>query len=556
MNLTEATKQLLQRAITFIGSSPWAGEYLVRLERLLGQMNEPCVLAVAGRVKAGKSTLINGLLGDDLALVGATETTATINYFRYGIPDDPARPVCCIWASGRRTWETRAFVDGLQGTDEQSLKKAASVSHLEFYLSHPDLKEVTLVDTPGTDALAGEDEQAHEEIVNRFFSGEERRELRDRHTEETRRLSDSADAVIYLVGQVAHVSNESFLSEFRAASSGQTRALNAIGVMSKVDVQDDIVEQRQELAASVASKLDKELNTVVPVSAALWQMVRKLEADESRLRDIQDTIRRIPESRFQRMLRDERAFLRDYDDCPVSVEKRKALIEKMPWRVWVLLARALFAQEHDAAIAELKAISGFEELHRLIHDHFFKRSRLLRCFRIINDLAVIVDEIQRTRLYDYRRDIQKAKKELIEFTDFIIAHPEGKSDTANRLRRYLEAHVPEDRAAELEEGTEEVADKLEEVRDQLGSINRQFHGLQLLEQAADDVFTPEEVAELQALFGLYAQESSQRDDVSQRQIYWRQAHMQSRDRLRKQVADQAVYFYGQRLAEEQEKGTS
>jgi ATPase subunit of ABC transporter with duplicated ATPase domains len=62
------------------------------MERLSGQVDQPCVVAVVGRRKAGKSTFLNALPGEDLATVGAAETTATINYFRYGQPN-PQRPV-------------------------------------------------------------------------------------------------------------------------------------------------------------------------------------------------------------------------------------------------------------------------------------------------------------------------------------------------------------------------------------------------------------------------------------------------------------------------------
>ena len=62
------------------------------MDRLSTQVDHPCVVAVVGRMKAGKSTFINALLGEDLAKVGVTETTATINYFRYGRPN-PVRPV-------------------------------------------------------------------------------------------------------------------------------------------------------------------------------------------------------------------------------------------------------------------------------------------------------------------------------------------------------------------------------------------------------------------------------------------------------------------------------
>lgn len=39
------------------------GEPAMRLERLAAQVDQPCEVAVVGRVKAGKSTFINALLG-------------------------------------------------------------------------------------------------------------------------------------------------------------------------------------------------------------------------------------------------------------------------------------------------------------------------------------------------------------------------------------------------------------------------------------------------------------------------------------------------------------
>ena len=95
------------------------------------------VLAVAGRVKAGKSSFINAFLGQDLALVGVTETTATINYFRYGRVPDPAKPVKCVWDTGVETWEDQAFLDSLQGNTIDVLKKATGINHLEFFLDNP-----------------------------------------------------------------------------------------------------------------------------------------------------------------------------------------------------------------------------------------------------------------------------------------------------------------------------------------------------------------------------------------------------------------------------------
>jgi hypothetical protein len=132
--------------------------------RLSAEVEQPCVVAVLGRMKAGKSTFVNALLGDDLARVGAVETTATLNYFRYGRAD-PARPVRCHWQNGSVTDEDCAFADSLQGNDEDALRRASGVRYLEFHLLNPLLERITLVDTPGTCAVVDDHIQRTAEFL-------------------------------------------------------------------------------------------------------------------------------------------------------------------------------------------------------------------------------------------------------------------------------------------------------------------------------------------------------------------------------------------------------
>src|SRR5947207_2428371 len=68
----------------------------VEFENLAEQVHQPCVVAVMGRVNTGKSTLINALLGINVAKVGDIETTSTITHFHYGRPD-PDHPFRCYW---------------------------------------------------------------------------------------------------------------------------------------------------------------------------------------------------------------------------------------------------------------------------------------------------------------------------------------------------------------------------------------------------------------------------------------------------------------------------
>ena len=565
MDLRERTIEAIDQAVGFLADSPWSGRYLARVERLRAQVEEPCVLAVAGRVKAGKSTLINALLGQDLSLAGAAETTATINYFRFGAPEDPLRPVCCVWRNGHRTWESKAFLDSLQGTSEESLQRAESILHLEFYLPHPDLREVTLVDTPGTDAIVGGAENSHETVTARFFGmggqlterqAERVRSLQEHHSAETRRLAASADAVIYLVGQVAHVTNQEFLTEFQQASSGQTRALNALGVMSRIDLLDDVFVARHELANAIAAKLATELNTVVPVSAGLWRALSILKADSPRLNAMKEALCSIPADRFTRMLASDRAYLREYPDCAVPVGMRQSFMEGMPWRVFVIVARELRSKPVPDALAVLEEMSGFIELRRLLQNHFFRRGQLLRCFRILSDLHAILCDVRRSALYEYKQRIKSTRQDLLDFTDFIVEHPRGSSDVANRLRRFLSDALPKDNSAELDQASAVMLAKIERVRSELESVNQQFCGLQMLEGAPQGVFTDAELTELRVLFGLYAT-SRESDPVERRRLavkqqpYWRQVQFESRDPQRKAVAELAQLFYGRQLIDQQ-----
>src|ERR687889_294263 len=160
---TELTA-ILKRAAKRLRGAGLPAELAERLEVLAGQVHQPCVVAVVGRVKVGKSTFVNALLGEDLAKVGTTETTATINYFTFGTPD-PERPVRCHWRSGRVTDESRAFLDGLQGNDLEILRRADGIDHLEYYLPNPLLKQITLVDTPGTGAVVEEHQDRTAEFM-------------------------------------------------------------------------------------------------------------------------------------------------------------------------------------------------------------------------------------------------------------------------------------------------------------------------------------------------------------------------------------------------------
>src|SRR5829696_4477406 len=127
----------LNRSAELLREAELPGDLAAEMDRLAGQVDERCVVAVVGQVKVGKSTFVNALLGGNLAKVGTTETTATINYFTYGRPPVREKPVRCHWRGGKQTWEDRAFLDSLQGNDMETLQRADGGERLEYFLDHP-----------------------------------------------------------------------------------------------------------------------------------------------------------------------------------------------------------------------------------------------------------------------------------------------------------------------------------------------------------------------------------------------------------------------------------
>jgi GTPase SAR1 family protein len=56
----------------------------VELDRVLKRIDEPLRVAIAGKVKAGKSTLLNALVGERIAPTDTGECTRIVTWYRNG----------------------------------------------------------------------------------------------------------------------------------------------------------------------------------------------------------------------------------------------------------------------------------------------------------------------------------------------------------------------------------------------------------------------------------------------------------------------------------------
>lgn len=534
---------LLSHAAKRLRSSGLPNELAAQMERLAEQVRQPCVVAVVGRVKAGKSTFINALLGQELAKVGVTETTATINYFRYGQPH-PERPVRCYWRGGRITNEDRAFLDRLQGHDEETLRRAEGIDHLEYHLLHPYLQQVTLVDTPGTGAVVSK----HQDRTAEFMRLE--RQLRERHNKETLRLGSEADAVIYLLGPTARVNDQRFLQEFREITQGQSRALNAVGVMAKIDLQPAVLARREQLAAKAAAQFKDKLNTVIPVSAGIRRALDHLLANQqASLSRLMETLRRIPPNTLHKMLLSPQFY--QHKPAPVSAEERLKLLGDMPWTVFTTIARQATdpALDVTAIINNLNTMAGFEQLNAVLERHFFKRSHFLRCHRIVHDARRILDTIKYKHLPEFQQRARKEQAQLTRFLSF-IEQANGSPGVAQELESFVRTTLA--KRVDVEAVLSELERAFGHLFHQLEAHNADFEALQQLEEHPA-TFSADELNELRALLGLYGTENNLRLPssgaisvayIAKRQAAWRRIALGSRDLVRRAVAERAIERLG------------
>lgn len=135
--------QLLNRHPETIEEARLIGEQIAALDhtRLFR-------LAVTGKLKRGKSTLINALIGRPLPTIGVVETTATLNFIGYG-ENDKLQRIRLRWKdqSLDDSYEPLVYLQQLQGEAGHDLaQRIASVflsADAEF------LRDVQLIDTPG-----------------------------------------------------------------------------------------------------------------------------------------------------------------------------------------------------------------------------------------------------------------------------------------------------------------------------------------------------------------------------------------------------------------------
>lgn len=343
------------------------------LDRIGRRLNQPIRVALAGTLKAGKSTLVNALVGEDIAPTDATEATRIVTWFRHG----PTPKVTANHRGGRRANvpiardpHDRGLTFSFAGLNPED------VVDLEVEWPAAELIDTTIIDTPGTSSLSRDVSlRTHRLLVPE--DGVPR-----------------VDAVVFLL-RTLNAADIALLKQIGELVGGSSGALGVIGVASRADEigagRIDAMMSAKDVAKRFTEEMDKTgiCQAVVPVSGLLALTARTLR--QSEFVALQKLAGVEPAQLTKAMLSVDR-FVREDSSLPVDAPTRAALLDRFGMFGIRISIAVLHAGVSDSvALAdELLERSGLVALRDVIDQQFAQRSELLKAHTALLSLRQIV----------------------------------------------------------------------------------------------------------------------------------------------------------------------
>ncbi|MCI2422016.1 dynamin family protein [Saccharopolyspora sp. K220] len=253
--LLERARALLIRTMTFYRDDPRTSAWLRdRLERL----GQPLRIAVSGRVKSGKSTLINALVGEELAPTDAEERTQVNTFYQYG----PEPRILIHTPHGAVQNVPVTTLDAGTIRDLQHWRPD-EVARLVIEAPTPGLQAITLIETPGV-ASAAVQETGRSALAQ---------------------ILSEADAVLYLT-RYPRQTDLQFLQSVNELQTARCVPINTIVAFSRADETGSGGPEALQSAERIAERYrnDPTLRSfaqhLIPVIGLLGQAVATMTDEE------------------------------------------------------------------------------------------------------------------------------------------------------------------------------------------------------------------------------------------------------------------------------------
>src|SRR6266536_2346420 len=340
VSLADRAHSMLREALDLYRASPRATNWL---RRHVDRLAEPLRVAVAGQASVGKSTLINSLVGEEVAPLAVEEGTQVLTWYRGGV-----NPRARVYPTQAPPRDLQAARMGGQLHIDLEGWQSDQIDRVVVDWPSRTLRGLTLIDTPGVDP-----------------------------SDAGARISLDADAVLYLMRQL-HSTDVGFLQSLQDHPIARETPVNSIVVLSRAD---EVGGGRID-ALSSAKRLARKYRTdialtglcqnAIAVSGLLAHAGRTLTAEElSSLQVLAAAARRELEIALVSADR----FVGDGVPLRLDARTRTALLDRFGMfgiRLVTTLIRQGFATV-EALSQELVARSGLHELRESMRQCFTDR---------------------------------------------------------------------------------------------------------------------------------------------------------------------------------------
>ncbi len=359
--------------------------------RALARLDEPLRVAVAGRVKAGKSTLLNALMGEPVAATDAAECTRVITWYRRSMV--PGAVALMRDGTERKVLlersETMASID-LGPIPEDAVER------FEVGVPTPWLEGLTLIDTPGIDS------------VTENVSGRSMAFLAPKPGDQ------GADVLLFLM-RYLHSEDSELLEAFTDPTARTVDPVRSLAVLSRAD---ELGAGRGDgllVAAEVADRyrrhhhLRQIVSEVFPVSGLMAFFAETISQREyERLAELAQ----LRGDELERLLASPNRFAADSAGLSSSGSEREALLRRLGLpgtRTSIVAIQDGVTNSATELSLLLRELSGIEPLRRLLLERFASRSHVLKAARALDHAESLTNSLDGRARRSIQRDIDRAR---------------------------------------------------------------------------------------------------------------------------------------------------
>lgn len=412
-HIAAALRSIAQSISTDLDRNPALVGLANTLLRAARSTGEPLRLAIAGQIKRGKSTLVNGLLGEAVAATGKLELTFNVNELTY---HDTHRLVA-HYRDGSQEQLQWSQLEELTIRNPEMLERLVRIRKLELGMPNELLRDFRLVDTPGLASVHVVDSAntvAYLGIANAAASDDTdevltalKRDGAQVHDDSAAEVGE-ADAILMMFSREVGTAELEAVDEFCHAAdsehSSEITPLRAFGVLGRCDefwppapmpggpdpmTYEPIRDVAQRIIRRSMSDpaVNRKLYVIHPVAGLVASGA--VTASE----DLFAALRHIAESAdwefvVRKLMVDTMQFSRS-PDLPVAAEVREDLVSK--FGLWGIFRACTHIREHpeisdDEVRARLLEDSGITGLRELIISHFGNRTTLIKLHRGLSEV--------------------------------------------------------------------------------------------------------------------------------------------------------------------------